>query len=123
MWVKSLSDSTEIVANDLCRLRELLHPDHDGVQVGYSLAHARIEPGARTIRHHLENASEVYYLLKGRGTMHIDNEEREVTAGDAILIPAGAVQNLVNTGEEPIEFLAIVEPAWQPEIDHRDEEA
>jgi mannose-6-phosphate isomerase-like protein (cupin superfamily) len=122
MWVKNLYDCNEIVANDLCRLRELLHPEHDGLKIGYSLAHARIEPGARTIRHHLQGASEVYYLLEGRGTMHIDNEDREVTAGDAILIPAGAVQYLVNTGEEPIEFLAIVEPAWRTEIDHRHEE-
>ena len=43
MWVKSLSDCTEIVANDLCRLRELVHPDHDGVEIGYSLALARID--------------------------------------------------------------------------------
>ncbi len=123
MWVKSLSDCTEIVANDLCRLRELLHPNHDGLAIGYSLAHARIEPGARTIRHHLEGASEVYYLISGQGTMHIDGEQRPVAAGDAIFIPPGAVQFLVNTGDVPIEFLAIVEPSWQTEIDHRDEEA
>ena len=55
--------------------------------------------------------------------MHIDDETREVKAGDAILIPAGAVQFLENTGAEPICFLAIVEPAWEPEIDVRDEQA
>jgi mannose-6-phosphate isomerase-like protein (cupin superfamily) len=123
MWVKRLADCTEIVANDLCRLRELMHPAHDGLHIGYSLAHARVEPGARTLRHHLEGASEVYYLLSGRGTMHIDGQTRDVAAGDAVLISPGAVQFLVNTGEIPIEFLAIVEPAWQPQIDHRDEDA
>jgi mannose-6-phosphate isomerase-like protein (cupin superfamily) len=52
--------------------------------------------------------------------MHIGDEARSVQAGDAILIPPGAVQFLENTGLIPITFLAIVEPAWQPEIDVRD---
>jgi mannose-6-phosphate isomerase-like protein (cupin superfamily) len=120
MWVKSLSDCPEIIANDLCALRELLHPDHDKQAVGYSLAHAVIAPGQATLPHHLEGASEVYYLISGSGRMHIGGEAQEVQAGDTILIPPGAVQFLENTGAIPIVFLAIVEPAWQPEIDVRD---
>jgi mannose-6-phosphate isomerase-like protein (cupin superfamily) len=53
--------------------------------------------------------------------MHIGEEAREVRAGDALLIPAGAVQFLENTGDEDLAFLAIVEPAWRAEIDVRDE--
>jgi mannose-6-phosphate isomerase-like protein (cupin superfamily) len=121
MFVKRLVQCPAIVANDLTELRELLHPDHDGIPLGYSLAHAVIKPGQRSIRHHLEGASEVYYLLQGRGTMHIGEEAREVSAGDALLIPPGAVQFLENTGPEDLVFLAIVEPAWKAEIDHRDE--
>src|SRR5919199_2345484 len=117
MFVKNLEACERIVANDLTELRELLHPDHDGLPVGYSLAHAVIQPGQRSIRHHLEGATEVYYLLSGSGRMHIGEEVREVRAGDALLIPAGAVQFLENTGAEALQFLAIVEPAWQPEID------
>ena len=123
MFVKSLQDSALITANDLTELRELLHPQHDGLPVGYSLAHAVIRPGQRSIRHHLEGATEVYYLLSGRGRMHVGEETREVRAGDALLIPAGAVQFLENTGDEDLAFLAIVEPAWRPETDFRDEEA
>ncbi|HEU4754614.1 MAG TPA: cupin domain-containing protein, partial [Armatimonadota bacterium] len=108
MLVKSLPTCPVIVANDLTELRELLHPQHDGISIGYSLAHAVIRPGARSIRHHLEGASEVYYLLSGRGRMHIGEEVREVAAGDALLIPAGAVQFLENTGGEDLCFLAIV---------------
>jgi mannose-6-phosphate isomerase-like protein (cupin superfamily) len=121
MFVKRLTHCAPIVANDLTELHELLHPDHDGIPLGYSLAHGVIKPGRRSIRHHLEGASEVYCLLQGRGRMHIDDETREVEAGDALLIPPGAVQFLENTGGEDLVFLAIVEPAWQPEIDHRDE--
>ena len=54
MWVKNLAECHEIVANDLCALRELMHPEHDSLPIGYSLAHAVIRPGQRTLRHHLE---------------------------------------------------------------------
>jgi mannose-6-phosphate isomerase-like protein (cupin superfamily) len=123
MFVKSLSDCERIVANDLTELRELLHPEHDGLPVGYSLAHAVIRPGQRSIRHHLEGRTEVYYLLSGQGRMHVGEEVREVRAGDALLIPAGVVQFLENTGTTDLVFLAIVEPAWQPHVDKRDEQA
>ena len=121
MWVKNLADCEQIVANDLCVLRELMHPEHDSLSIGYSLAHAVVQPGRRTLRHHLEGSSEAYYVLQGSGVMHIDDEARPVRAGDALLIPSGSVQFLENTGDVDLIFLAIVEPAWQPQIDHRDE--
>lgn len=121
MRLKNLNHCQQIIANDLTVLRELFHPEHDGWPVSYSLAHAVIPAGKRSIRHHLEGSSEVYYILSGRGRMHINAEEQDVTSGDALLIPAGAVQFLENTGEEDLIFLAIVEPAWQPQNDIRDE--
>jgi mannose-6-phosphate isomerase-like protein (cupin superfamily) len=123
MRIKQLQECELIIANDLTRLRELFHPDHDGWPVGYSLAHAVIPAGARSIRHHLVGSSEVYYILSGRGLMHIDDETREVGPGDALLIPPAAIQYLENTGDQDLVFLAIVEPAWQAANDVRDESA
>jgi mannose-6-phosphate isomerase-like protein (cupin superfamily) len=121
MLIKHLANCKQIVANDLTELRELFNPPIDQWPVGYSLAHAVIQPGQRSIRHHLEESSEVYYILSGRGRMHIDGEVADVIPGDTFCIPPGAVQFLENTGDEPIALLAIVEPAWRPEIDIRDE--
>jgi mannose-6-phosphate isomerase-like protein (cupin superfamily) len=123
MRIKQLQERELIIANDLTRLRELFHPDHDGWPVGYSLAHAVIPAGGRSIRHHLVGSSEVYYILSGRGLMHIDDETREVGPGDALLIPPAAIQYLENTGDQDLVFLAIVEPAWQAANDVRDESA
>jgi mannose-6-phosphate isomerase-like protein (cupin superfamily) len=121
MLLKSLLACPQIIANDLTELRELFHPEHDGWPVGYSLAHAVIPAGQRSIRHHLEGSSEVYYILSGTGRMHIDAETQDVAPGDVLLIPPGAVQFMENTGGEPLVFLAIVEPAWQMQNDVRDE--
>jgi len=122
MFVRSLGACPAIVANDLCELRELFNPLSDTLPVTYSLAHAVVRPGERTLRHHLEGATEVYYVLSGSGRMHVGDEVREVGAGDALVIPPGAVQYLENTSAEDLVFLAIVEPAWRPEIDFRDEQ-
>ena len=113
MLVKRLGDCPEITAADGTRLRELLHPERDPVDCRYSLALARLGPGERSRPHRLEQ-SEVYWLVRGSGVMHVGGESRRVGPGDAVLIPAGTGQWLVNDGDEEIEFLCIVDPAWSP---------
>lgn len=111
MLVKRVADRPEITAGDSTRLRELLHPDRDPVGCRYSLALARLAPGARSRRHRLEQ-TEVYWLVRGRGRMHIAGETRRVEAGDAVYIPPGAEQWLENDGPDELEFICIVDPAW-----------
>lgn len=114
MFIRKLKDCTEIVAGDGTLLRELLHPDREYPFGGrYSLAHAVVDPGKRSKPHRL-TTSEVYYILSGRGRMYIDDDSAEVEAGDAFEIPAGSTQWLENDGDEPVVFLCIVDPAWQP---------
>lgn len=114
MLIKRLGSAGEITAGDGTRLRELLHPDRDPADIRYSLAVAWLDPGRASVPHRLAT-TEVYYLVRGTGRMHVDREAAVVRAGDAVLIPAGAVQHLENTGSEAIEFLCIVDPAWRPE--------
>jgi mannose-6-phosphate isomerase-like protein (cupin superfamily) len=46
--------------------------------------------------------------------MHINNDEKNIGKGDTIYIPPNATQFIENTGEENLEFLCIVDPAWTP---------
>jgi mannose-6-phosphate isomerase-like protein (cupin superfamily) len=114
MLIKILDECEEIVAGDGSILRELLHPARDPAELGYSLAHAKVEPGKETLDHRLKG-SEVYYILNGEGVMHIDGEQEAVSAGSTVYIPAGAVQKIRNTGDTDLAFLCIVQPAWKPE--------
>lgn len=119
MRIRRLEDCAEIVANDGCRLRELLHPDKDGSGVAYSLAIAWVDPGESTLPHRLEGHREVYWIVEGRGTMHIGDEVAVVAAGDAVVIPAGATQWIENPGTGVLKFAAIVDPPWRAETDVR----
>lgn len=114
MFIQHLKDCPEFIAGDNCTLRELLHPDKAELAIRYSLAHAVVAPG-QTTRLHSLCTSEVYYILKGNGIMHIDGEHSVVGRGDAVYIPPGAKQQITNSGSTDLLFLCIVDPAWRSE--------
>jgi mannose-6-phosphate isomerase-like protein (cupin superfamily) len=119
MLIRKLDDLNKIEALDETTVREILNPKHDGseLHLGYSLAHAIVESGESSVAHRFHTASEVYYILKGRGLMHINDESAEVKSGDTIYIPPKATQYIENLGEENLEFLCIVYPSWQPDAE------
>lgn len=119
MIIKRLHDMKEIVALDDTKVREFLNPSHDekGLVLGYSLAHASLEAGKASLPHRFKKASEVYYILQGKGIMHIDEEQAEVHPGDTIYIPPKAVQYIESVGTNSLEFLCIVFPEWSPDAE------
>lgn len=113
MNIRRLGECPEIIAGDHVRLRELLHPERAYPFSGrYSLAHAVLPPGQSSVRHKLQS-SEVYYILEGRGEIHIDAARGAVAPGDVIEIPVGAEQWIRNSSDVDLVFLCIVDPAWR----------
>lgn len=51
----------------------------------------------------------------GEGQVVIDDTVYDVTDGDAIIVPAGANHNVINTGDEPLKFYTIYGPAHHKE--------
>ncbi|MFC6826849.1 cupin domain-containing protein [Halopelagius fulvigenes] len=66
-----------------------------------------LEPGASVPKHTNEVEHE-QYVLSGRYTVGIEGEEYEVTAGDSLLVPAGAVHWYRNDAAEEGSFLCAV---------------
>lgn len=112
MLVQKLNDCPEFIAGDGTLLRELLHPTKQPIALRYSLAHAIVQPG-QTSQPHALKTSEVYYILSGIGEMHIADETQPVEPGDAIYIPPNARQFIHNSGDQPLIFICIVDPAWR----------
>ena len=121
MLVRRTTEAEEIIANDGCRLRELFHPERDESGLPYSLAAARVEPGERTSPHCLTEETEVYYVVRGQGRMHVGEAESLLREGDAVVIPAASVQWIECIGDEPLEFVALVSPPWRADHDVRAE--
>lgn len=119
MWVVELESCPEFEAVDGCLLREWLHPHRGGPPgLPYSVASARVPVGGATHRHVLQQ-TEVYLLLQGQGRMHVAGEQRDVRAGEAVVVPAGQSQWIENSGTGVLHFLALCAPPWRAEDDRR----
>ena len=88
MEVRSRETLEPFTTKDGSTIREYLHTS------AQSLAEASLEPGQSTERHYHRRSEEIYLIVAGGGSMQLDGEIREVAAGDAILIPAGAWHTL-----------------------------
>lgn len=114
MLTIDLAELPQFTAGDGTILREFLHPDKMDIELRYSLAHAVLKPGEVSAPHRLKT-SEVYYILEGEGSMHIDKESKKVRPGQVVYIPPRALQHIANTGKTDLKFLCIVDPAWRAE--------
>ena len=87
MEVRAYSEAVPFITTDGSTIKSLLDLSVAPV-ANHSLAEASLPAGGQTERHHHKVSEEIYYLLDGEGLMEIDGEERTVTVGDAVLIPA-----------------------------------
>jgi mannose-6-phosphate isomerase-like protein (cupin superfamily) len=76
------------------------------------VAHQTLLPGSGLGYHrHTEN-EELYVILSGTGTFFDEGEEKkQVGPGDMTLTLKGQSHGLVNTGEEPLVFIAVIAAA------------
>lgn len=112
MLVRQLKDCAEFISGDGVILRELLNTNKGNFSFRYSLAHAILKAGKRSQLHSLKN-SEVYYIISGKGCMHVDQEFSEVGPGCVVYIPPEAKQYIENIGQDDLVFVCIVDPAWR----------
>lgn len=111
MEIRSRDASEPFVTADGSIIRSLLDASNAPVRQ-QSLAEATIAPGEQTQRHYHRRSEEFYFLLEGRGNMEIDGEHREVSPGDAILIPTGAWHQITADGEGPVRMLVCCAPPY-----------
>lgn len=71
-------------------------------------AKVTLNPGCSIGEHDHVDEEEAYYILKGTGRVNDNGEYQTVQAGDVILTGNGAFHALENTGDEPLEFMAVV---------------
>lgn len=75
-----------------------------------SMASFRFEPGQIGPEHYHDTEVEVYYCLKGKGSVTIDGEENILEPGSALYIPPNVKHETKNIGDEDFEFLGIFAP-------------
>lgn len=96
-------------------LCELLHPERENeeLKINFSIAQAILKRNESSLAHRLKTSVELYYILEGKGLMHIDDEKEEVQPGQVIYIPENSTQYIENIGYGELKFLCIVYPVWK----------
>ena len=112
MDIINLNEVAPFTTKDGSEIRELLAHRNSAIR-NQSLAEARLPVGGSTQEHFHPRAEEIYYLTHGTGKIRIENETRDVRAGDSIAIPPGHKHKLWNTGNETLRLLCCCAPAYE----------
>jgi mannose-6-phosphate isomerase-like protein (cupin superfamily) len=83
--------------------------------VNQSLAEATVPVGAATTEHYHVAAEELYFFTAGTGRLRVGDDERDVRAGQCVVIPPGARHKLWNTGDDPVVLLCCCSPPYSHE--------
>ena len=107
-------DAAPFITKDKSEIRDILSPRNSSIR-NQSLAEARVLPGKSTEEHIHPKTEEIYYVLKGKGRIRIEGEERDVKSGDGIAILPGKCHKIWNTGKSDLVFLCCCAPAYTHE--------
>lgn len=69
-----------------------------------------LDPGEDIGEETHRDVDQFFRIEEGRGEVVIEGRRSRVESDDAILVPAGAKHNIVNTGKEPLRFYTIYGP-------------
>jgi mannose-6-phosphate isomerase-like protein (cupin superfamily) len=83
---------------------ELMGEDHAGVGISLILIDA---PPGRGPRLHRHAYAEVFVVQEGQASFSLGDEERTVTAGHVVIVPAGEPHGFTSSGVGPLRQVAI----------------
>jgi uncharacterized cupin superfamily protein len=93
----------------------------DGIYVNIDY----VKPGAKSVKYHSHSQQEEFFLiLKGKGTVRLDNQSIPIKLGDFFSKPAGKeiAHQFINNGDEVLEILDCGTPNKNDIITYPDED-
>ena len=75
---------------------------------GRMFNHMILAPGNSIGEHMHQGDNEIFYFLKGSGLYNDNGTPVRVAPGDTAICSSGEIHSLVNDGEEPLEFIALI---------------
>ena len=110
MNIRTLTEQATNPTLDESDIRSLFNT-HNSPTKALSLAEASLPPNSTALRHHHRQATEIYFVLSGSGTVEVAGERRAVKPGDAVLILPGQPHKMISSAEG-IRFLCCCAPPY-----------
>jgi len=67
--------------------------------------HLLVPVGSSVGRHFHAGVDEVYFVIRGKGKVHVNDEYAEIAYGDAVPVRAGEIHNLESAATDPLELI------------------
>ena len=67
--------------------------------------HLLIPVGSSVGRHYHAGVDEVYFVMKGKGKVHVNDEVADIVYGDAVPVKAGEIHSFESSATEPLEMI------------------
>lgn len=101
-------------------IEELAEDNKDFRRVLYTGKHLQLvlmalKPGEEIGEEVHSDHDQFFRVEKGRGEVWINGEPTKIKSDDAIIVPAGAKHNVINTGDKPLKLYTLYGPP-----DHKD---
>ena len=92
--------------------RVMIHVDGLQKTYGGGFNNANYRDIGATAEHYHRASEELYFFTSGTGRLRVGDEQRDVRAGECVVIPPGEIHKLVNTGDDPLRLLCCCAPAY-----------
>ena len=104
------SDSIVNLSNPGVVSRQILNPQNSA-SARVTITEVHLKPGAEQPRHTHSSSEQIWYALKGIGTLLLsDGAEKVFCAGDTVRFADGDVHGLRNDGSEEFVYLSVTSP-------------
>ena len=85
----------------------------------YALWEAFVPPGGGPPRHRHSREEEGFYIIEGKVTVYVDEDEYEAAAGSFVNLPKGSWHSFRNSSKQPAKMLILVSPGGMEEMFRR----
>lgn len=104
------SDQIVSMTNPGVTSRQLLNPDNSTSQ-RVTITEVHLEIGACQPRHIHETSEQIWYALKGKGTLLLaDNKKMGFCAGDVVRFAEKEIHGLENDGDTEFVYISVTAP-------------
>ena len=99
---RSLRFNVENRENDILRDTLFLIDPENSPSQKLKMGHTTIYPTGTTTGHCHDDMEEVYFVVCGKGTMKVGDDEFPIKSGDALYVPPGEFHTTIQEGNLPL---------------------
>ncbi|MBW4960677.1 cupin domain-containing protein [Sulfitobacter sp. CW3] len=103
--MKGFADNIEKLTEENNNFRQVLYTGQN-----IQLVLMALQPGEDIGEEVHEDRDQFFRFEQGTGEVRIDGVANQVSADDGVIVPAGALHNVVNTGSTPLRLYTIYGP-------------